>query len=117
MRKSLLLGLSVLSGAAAAACIWLLMLFLGPYHPVALRTMAEGGTWFFEWDLIAALSVLCAIYLAIARFTALERPIRIRFRVAFIVAFLFCLSLSFEKIYIDSDLIIPSSALHETPAR
>ena len=112
MRNPVLFGLSALFGAAAAVCIWLVVLLLGPHYPVALRTMAGGGTVFFYWDLLAALAVLYAIYLGIARFARVRRPIRTRVGVAFLVALLCCLSLSFKKFYVSSHPIKPFTVAH-----
>ena len=116
MRKSLLFGLSILGGAAVAVCLWFVTLALGPHHPLVLKKMADGGTWFFEWDMIAVLSVSYAIYLTIAFLTPITHAVRQRFHVAFLVAMLCCCMLSFEKFYIDDFLIVPSTSLHNTHA-
>jgi|GEM_PF-7123622 hypothetical protein len=115
MRKFLSFGVSILAGAAIAVCLWLLTLTLGPHH-FLVKKMAGGATLFFEWDMIAVLSVSYAIYLTIAFLSPITPAIRMRFHVAFVVAILCCLPLSFEKIYIDDFMIVPSSSLHITNA-
>jgi hypothetical protein len=74
--------------------------------------MAGGGTLFFYWDMLAALGIVYAIYLGVARFTSVGRPSRTRFGVAFLVALLCCLSLSFKKFYVSSKPIVPFTVVH-----
>jgi len=92
------------------------MLALGGHHSLKFAGSPQTGIWVFNWDVLASLFLLWVSYVTLSRMTGISRAARLRWRIAFVFAFLGCVALSFEKVYID-DIPTASASKNEHPGQ